>query len=382
MRLSRSLPSRRAIGIFAFLACAVVATAAEAQPKGAPPPKGPARSSTQFTLRREEAGGSEAQAARGRARAGDCAGALTSFDAALRNTNDPGLHRDRGLCHEKLGHPFPAIDDYRAYLTARPEAPDAEQIRQRLGALEEQTGTGGPARESARESGPDGTEGRAEASASVSIGGGSARASTSGASSSRSSSNVLGPRAGEEPQSYDYYVQQEKLADSAETSPLRNGSGVVLGPFVQLPRYFVGEGAQTGELAYGVGGAFRYSTGPTLSLISELGYAGVGTSGASSSMSGPLLMGGVELRIPISRFAGDHLLLRGGLGYERYVVSGTRAVSNDVLGRFAFGYRHVFGPSLGLELLADGGPVLIMPESGDNRVNGVIGLSVAFVVGF
>lgn len=353
---------------------------AEAQQPKPAPPGGASKSSAQFTLRREEVGGADGIAARGRARAGDCAGALPLFDAALRASVEPTLQRDRGLCHEKLGHPFPAIDDYRAFLTAQPDAPDADQIRQRLAALEEQTGTGGPSAKSLHDSDPEGGHGHGEASASVSIGSG---ASVSGSGSgSGSSSRSIASRTNAPGQSYDYYVQQEKLADAAENSPLRYGSGFIIGPFVQLPRFFVGEGTAPGRLAYAVGGAFRYSTGSTATIVSELGYGGIGTSGATSAKSGPVLMGGVELRFPVSKFAGDHLLLRGGVGFERYVVSGTRAVSSNVLGRFAFGYRHVFGPSLGLEFLADGGPVLVIPESGDKLVNGVIGLSVAFVVGF
>jgi Tetratricopeptide repeat len=358
----------------------LVASIAGAQPKAAP--KGPAQSSTQFTLRRDEAGGADAQAARARARAGDCAGALPAFDAAIRNTVEPSLRRDRGLCHENLGHPFPAIDDYRTYLTAQPDAPDADQIRQRLAALEEQTGTGGSSdravrdRDRRREAGAGG-----EARASVSIGSGGASASASGAASSEEASSSEGSTSTEPGHSYDYYVAQEKLADAAEASPLRYGSGFVLGPFVHLPRFFIGEGAN-GDLAYGVGAAVRYSTGPTLSVISEIGYGGVGTSGAASSQAGPLLMGGVELRLPVSRFASDHILLRGGLGYERHVVSGTRAVTDNVLGRFGLGYRHVFGPSIGLELLADGGPVYAIPESGESRINAVLGGSLAFLVGF
>lgn len=365
-----ALPSPQGVGIFALVACALTATVAGAQPAPAPPSA--PRSSTQFTLRREEPGAAEAMAARGRARSGDCAGALPSFDAALRIRNDPVLHRDRGLCHEKLGHPFPAIEDYRAYLTDRPDAPDADQIRQRLALLEEQTGIGGPASEPASE--PAG--GGASMSASVSIG-------TKGARAESSSSGILGPKPGEPAQDFDYYVQQERLTDQANASPLRYGKGIVLGPTVNLPRFFVGDGAPgTDELAYGAALALRYSTGRTLSLVSELGLGGVGESGASTSKSGPLLMAGLEVRLPISRLAGDHLLLRGGLGYERYVVSGTRAISDNLLGRFAFGYRHVFGPSIGLEVLADGGPVLVLPENGDSRVNGVIGASTAFVVGF
>ncbi|MDF2695961.1 MAG: hypothetical protein K0S65_4344, partial [Labilithrix sp.] len=183
------------ISLSCVLGALLVAPLAAAQPKGAPP--GPSRSSTQFTLRREEAGGAEAQAARGRARAGDCAGALPSFDAAIRSTEDPTIHRDRGLCHENLGHPFPAIDDYRIYLTARPEAPDADQIRQRLAALEEQTGTGGPSSRSVRErEGEKEKEkqkdkgGSAEASGSFSFGSAGASASSSASAPSETAASA------------------------------------------------------------------------------------------------------------------------------------------------------------------------------------------------
>ncbi|MBX3205026.1 MAG: tetratricopeptide repeat protein [Labilithrix sp.] len=371
------------VGLLASSCVAVAfftAVSASAQPKGAP--AGPPRSNGPMNLRRGAAGGADAEAARGRARARDCAGALVSFDAAIRVNLDPSLRRDRGLCHETLGHPFPAIDDYRAYLAVQPDAADADQIRQRLAALEEQTGTGGPSAQSMRERDrePAGTGG--EVGASVSIGSGGASASSSSSSSSSSESDSTdGAKSAAPARSYDYYVAQEKLADAAESSPLRYGSGIVLGPFVNLPRFFFGEGSRQ-ALAYGVGATFRYSTGPTVTLVSEIGYAGIGTSGAASSQSGPLLMGGVELRLPVSRYASDHILLRGGLGYERYVASGTRSVNDNVLGRFAVGFRHVFGPSLGLELLVDGGPAYIIPESAPSRLNVAVGASVGFVVGF
>src|SRR5580698_2701494 len=76
--------------------------------------------------------------ARKRMAAGDFEGALTAFDAALRTDNaDPTLYRDRGICHEKLGHPYPAIDDYRRYLTSASDAPDADSIRERLDLLQD-----------------------------------------------------------------------------------------------------------------------------------------------------------------------------------------------------------------------------------------------------
>lgn len=373
---------RRVVGLFLVVATSSFSSIAGAQQAPSPAPTGPRSSSTQFTLRREEAGGSDASAARARARSGDCAGALPAFDAALKVTVDPALRRDRGICHDKLGHPFPAIDDYRAYLTARPDAADAEQIRQRLRALEDEVGNGGASTTGSHDADPEGGHGEARLAVGGGLSAGAKASGSGGASSSASSSEIIGPKPGEKARDYDYYVQQERLADAADKSPLRYGSGFVLGPFVHMPRFFVGDGASFDNLAYAVGGTFRYSTGPTVTLMSELGYAGIGTAGENSSSSGPILMGGVELRLPISHFASDHLLLRGGAGYERFVVSGTRAVSNALAGRFAFGYRHVFGPSLGLEALADGGPIIIFPENGDSRINGVIGLSVAFVVGF
>ncbi len=356
-----------------------IAPDAGAQQKGGA--AGAARSSSQFTLRRGDAGGAEAQGARGRARAGDCAGALPLFDLAVQKSIEPSLRRDRGLCHENLGHPFPAIDDYRAYLLASPEAADADQIRERLAALEGQTGTGSSARPEKRTEKEEPAEAGGSASASFSIGKGGVSASSSASSSSSESAAADGAHGTAPGGTYDEQVAREKLADAAESSPLRNGSGVVLGPFVHVPRFLLGEGAPD-KLGYGVGVALRYSTGPRLSVISELGYAGVGTSGAASSQSGPLLLGGVELRLPISRFAGDHILVRGGLGYERRVVSGTRAVNDSILGRFGLGYRHVFGPSIALEVLADGGPAYVIPETGDSQLNFLLGGSVAFLVGF
>jgi hypothetical protein len=346
--------TRSSLRVASFVAVFLAAFDAAAQTP--PNPPGPARSSSQFTLRREEAGGPQAQAARARAQAGDCAGALAAFDAAIEVSVEPALRRDRGVCHEKLGNPAPAIDDYRAYLTARPDAPDAEAIHQRLLALEGQNRTAGGNR-------ADNPE-------------------LASAEASRRGPRVLAgtEEAGGE-RSYDYYAEQERNAEAASSSPLRGAHGFVLGAFLHMPRVWVGDGADT-DLAYGVGGTVRYSTGSHVSLVSELGWSGIGTSGESTAKSGPLFMGGVELRIPVTRWATDHLLLRGGLGYERLVVSGTRAATNNLLGRFAFGYRHVFGTAIALELLADGGPAWVIPSSGDNRVNAVLGASAAFLVGF
>lgn len=368
---------QRLLILSSVLVAALAAGTSEAAPPGAGP-QGPSRSSSQFALRREEAGGADATVARQRARAGDCAGALPSFDAAIRVTIEPTLRRDRGLCHEKLGDPFPAIEDYRAYLTARADAPDADQIRDRLSRLEEQVGVGGPSAQAVKDrDDPNGFKAGGQFSLGTEAGGKSV-------SSSHVTEGPIGPRSGEAERSYDYYATQERLADVADTSPLRYGRGWMLGPFVSIPRYFVGENANK-DLGYSVGAAVRYSSGPGLSFISEFGYAGVGSSGDVTAVSGPLVFLGVELRIPLNKWASDHLILGVGPGFERYTSSGTEGGLNAWEARGRFGYRHVFGPSVGLEILVDGGPAYLQPTgalSGDGKVQGLVGGSYALIVGF
>ena len=362
------------------LVAALAAGAADAAPKGAGP-QGPAHSSSQFSLRREDAGGADAAAARQRARAGDCAGALVAFDAAIRTTIEPTLRRDRGLCHEKLGDPFPAIEDYRVYLTARPDAPDADQIRDRLSRLEEQVGIGGPSSQAVKDrDDPNGFK----AGGQFSLGTEAKGSSSSSSSSSRANEAPIGPKAGEQERSYDYYRSQERIADSADRSALRHGSGWVIGPFLSIPRYFLGSGANK-DLGFAVGAAIRYSLGPGLSLISELGFAGVGTAGENKSSSGPLVLLGVELRFPLNQWASDQLILGVGAGFERYTVSGSQYGVNAWEARGRFGYRHVFGPAVAFEVTLDGGPAYLVPTgagTGSGKVFGLVGGSYAFVVAF
>jgi hypothetical protein len=381
----------RLLSIASFFVPALLAQIASAAPPG-PPPK---QSSSQFTLRREEAGGPDASIARQRARAGDCAGALPAFDAAIRVTIEPTLRRDRGLCHEKLGDPFPAIEDYRAYLMARADAPDADQIRDRLSRLEEQVGVGGPSSQAVRDRETlDDIKGNVNFSAGNDGGetgsNGSGRSSSSAGSGTAQASASIGPRAGEEGRSYDYYASREKLADQADNAPLRHGTGFEIGPFLMLPRYYFGSGASK-DLAYAVGGALRYSWSPNLTFLSELGYAGVGDSGANTSFSGPLLFAGVEYRIPLDAYASNQLLVGGGLGFEHYTFNGTKIATNVGELRGRFGYRHVFGPSVGLEILADGGPAYaktsgsyagVDASQSDGKTLGVFGISYALIIGF
>ena len=368
-----------------LLATTVLATSLTAGLADAAPPGGAtapsSKSSSQFTLRREEAGGGDAAVARQRARAGDCAGALPAFDTAINVTIEPTLRRDRGLCHEKLDHPFPAIDDYRAYLTARPDAPDADQIRERLAKLEEKVGVGAQSAASFQE-----RDESLHAGGSFSQGtqGGKTSGST-GSSSVRARAHredeVLGPRAGEQERGYDYYAAREQIADAADSSPLRFGTGWIVGPFLMVPRYFVGSGVNN-DVGFAVGATFRYAWSSSFTFISELGYVGVGETGQASSSSGPLVFAGFELRVPLDTWATNNIILGAGPGYEHYTTSGTQLGASAIMGRGRLGYRHVFGSAIGLELAADGGPAFVKPDSFDGKLVGVVGFAVALVIGF
>jgi hypothetical protein len=356
-----------------------VAGVAEAQSR--PPPAG-SRANSQFLLHREEAGGADGTTARARARAGDCAGALPAFDAAVRVTIEPTLRRDRGLCHEKLGDPFPAIDDYRAYLAARPDAPDADAIRERLLRLEDQVGVGSAAAEAVKDR-DESNVNKAAGQVSVGIDGG--KKSSASSSKRRARSATVGPKAGEQDRSYDYYVAEERLADSSERSALRFGDGWIIGPYLSIPRYFVGseKGVVVNQASYAIGATIRYSFGPGLSFISELGFAGLASSGALAA-NGPLAFAGVEVRVPLDTYASNQLILGVGPGFERYTVSGSELGLNIFSGRGRAGYRHVFGPSIGLEFLLDGGPAYLTTTGvkSDGKVVGLVGGSYAFVIAF
>jgi hypothetical protein len=350
------------------------ASAADAAPPG--PPGQPKQSSSQFALRREEAGGADAAVARQRARAGDCAGALPAFDNAINITIEPTLRRDRGLCHEKLGNVFPAIDDYRAYLTSRPDAPDAEQIRDRLAKLEE--ATSGKTADSYRED--DGVH--AGGSFALGTQGGKA-AGSAGSSSARArekrEEKALGPRAGDKGKGYDYYAAEERRADAAENSPLRLGTGWAVGPFLHLPRYYFANG-ETSDSGFAVGASVRYAWSSSLTLLIEAGYVGFGTTGEASKLGGPLAFVGIEYRIPLNTYASDQLFLGIGPGFEHYENSRTKLGLNVLNGRGRFGYRHVFGPAIGLELGVDGGPGVAF-ASGDAAGSSSNSQSIILITG-
>ncbi|MDB4946327.1 MAG: hypothetical protein JWP97_5861 [Labilithrix sp.] len=378
------------------IAAGLAAGTAGAEPRAGGAAPNADKSNSQFALRREEAGGADAATARARARTGDCAGALPSFDAAVRNTVEPTLRRDRGLCHEKLGNAYPAIDDYRAYLAARADAPDADQIRDRLSRLEEQVGAGGPSAVAVKErDDPNGFKAGSQFSLG-NVNSSAAAAAVAGKSEKKKSSSnastdeVLGPKAGEQEHDYDYYASQERLADAADTSPLRFGKGLSIGAVLSIPRFYVGDngigGTSASGAGYSVAAAIRYAFGPSATFLTEIGYAGYGNAKDAPTPSGPLLFVGLEYRIPLDKFATNQLLLGVGPGFERYTLSGESFGMNAWLARGRFGFRHVFGPSVGVELLVDGGPAYLVPtgsgSGADGKVAGVVSGSYAVIVGF
>jgi len=281
--------------------------------------------------------------ARARAKAGDCRSALDAFDAALRTSIDPTLYRDRGLCHEKLGHAFPARDDFRRYLTERPEAFDAEDIRKRLARAE-----GAPEDEV-----PDDT--------------GDAKGARGAGVEASTSRDV------------DVIEAAEVRRAEADASPLRRGSGFALGPYFAARRW--------GKDDYGWGQAFgaalRWVPGKIGSVIGEIGYAQVSSSGTDASLGGLSLFAGYEVRLGLDDAVTNALIAGGGLGYERLRQAATGSVASIVVPRGRFGYRHVFGPTLGLEGTVDGGPAFIhVLDSTVDATTFFVGGAVALLVGF
>jgi hypothetical protein len=289
-----------------------------------------------------------------RMRAGDCAGALDAFDAALQSADTPDIHRDRGLCHEKLGQPYPAIDDYRVYLTQRPGAPDSDAIRARLLALETQVGIVRPGQPGVSDSGG--------AEVTTSIGG------------ETDLGEPTGGKGGVE-----VIEEREQLDAQADGSSLRRGTGFILGLAVG-GRDFTNASFGAAEL---VGIDLRYSFSRLSTLMLELSIGHVSGSGTITSLSGPGIMGGYEARIPLNARVSDALLLGATFRFES--LSEANGFVFSVLepeGRF--GYRHVFGPSLGLEAAFDGGAAFasVNGVSNSSTTQAVLGGHVALLLGF
>ena len=322
-------------------ACVLASSLASAQQ---PQQQGKQRS---LVLQKEQLG-TEAYAAvaRARMRNSDCAGAIEAFDAAVLHSTDPTLRRDRGLCHEQLGHPYPAIDDYRAYLTAESDAPDVEGIRGRLARLEQDT-TGRSSQADDTDV-PPATSG-ASASVSVDGSGGTADATT-------------GKPSGKPRDPMDY-VEHD---NDQFKSPLRLGKGFSLAPMFSVHKWFA-QNSNFGDAntwAEAIGFQFRYSFGHVWTAFVEAGYQRFNSTSASgatgTTISGLTSQLGIEGRFPLDGEYDNQLFAALGIGFDHAVTSSAIASASTssagaLFPRGRFGYRHLVGASAGLDFSLDAG---------------------------
>jgi tetratricopeptide (TPR) repeat protein len=310
---------------------AVLALGAEASAQQ-PPPK-PKYKIQPLNLRKEALGSSGFGAvARARMRNGDCAGALEAFDAAINVSIDGSLHRDRGLCHERLGNPYPAIDDYRYYLTVEPDAADADSIRERLARLEQDTL--GYSSASSGDTPPEAS------------------------STSRPAPPVTGEPS-EGPAKRDAMEQVEHDHDEL-SSPLRAGTGWGVAPFFSEHKWWYsgtsfGEGDTWSEC---VGLQIRWSTSSGGTLLLEGGFEQF-NSGAAN-ISGLTSQLAYEARFRLDPRYDNQLFIAPGVGYDYFTYSprfaGTSSGSGGaVIPRLRFGWRHMLATSAALDFSLDGG---------------------------
>jgi hypothetical protein len=284
---------------------------------------------------------------RSRMRNGDCDGAIEAFDAALRTMTDPTIYRDRGICREKLGFPYPAIDDYRVYLTAEPDAPDADGITRRLEALEAQV-SGHPQAASTHD---DDTPPDLHATGSID-------------GSVNGKSRAAGAAEGQGSAASDALDYEEPDVDLLQ-SPLRRGKGFSLAPFFSEHKWISGStfsaatDSQTWSEAFGA--QLRWSLSASGALVAEVGYEYFNaTSIDNFTMSGLTSLVGYEVRVPLDPSFDNQFLIVPELGYESLTVSAIAAGSSSTnfgafVPRLRLGWRHMLERATALDVSIDGG---------------------------
>jgi hypothetical protein len=336
-----------------------------------------------------------ADAARAKMRSGDLAGALDAFDQALQSSTDPTLLRDRGLCHEQLSQPYPAIDDLRAYLTAMPDAGDAEDMRAHLARLEQAT----LGYSSATTDVPGDVEGGASA---TSKGEKTAASHKSEQADPGGDPPSLRP---EEPME-DISPGESPHDDDPRASPLRAGTGWSLAPMFSVHKWGAspatlalepgGAGPSfgaRGTWAEAVGAGVRYSTSARGALLLELAYEHFNaTTDDLAVVSGLSSQIAFEWRFPLDGAYTDQVVLAPGLGFEHLAIApsspqaqGTSVGAFDP--RLRVGWRHMVASAAGLELSLDGGAVNFFAysqfpfASGSGSTSYFVGLNAALVWG-
>jgi hypothetical protein len=302
-----------------------------------------------LNLQREQLGSAGLpDAARARMRKGDCEGALDIFDAALETLTDPTLHRDRGLCHDKLGHVYPAMEDYRIYLTESPDATDAAGITERLQRLEDQVSGRGPAAFSeANDDVPPGLRIGVEEDA----------AFAGGPKKDPKAPEATPTNGTTQHDKLDYVSAEEDVLHT----PLRAGKGISLAPLFAVHKWlFQGDSfgdSQTWSEALGI--QVRDSFGPGGALVVEAGYEHFNSTSIDPSVrSGLTALVGYEFRFAFDPDYDNQFLFTPGLGYEHLAFTYTDGTTpSQTFGAFVprarFGWRHMLQPSTAFDLSLD-----------------------------
>lgn len=315
-----------------------------------------------------------AETARARAIAGDCKGALDFFDEALRHSIDVTLYRDRGECHEKLGDIYPAIDDYRAYVTQAPDAADVEKIRARLDAL---------VKDASQDMAPNlGRGGDFESEMRGGMTDGSTPEGKPKSANVKPDEDKTETLPAEEGKSLNAIEYDESRDKQAEHGALRKGRGVVIG-VLPWSRYVFNDYAY--QFGQGVVARIGYSINDTSTFALEIGFMGQLSTGSASSLNGFTGTFNYEYRIALDRWADNQIFFGPGAGYENLTQNTLQLSYSSFVARGRFGYRHVFGATLALDVAADGGFMLSAPinapagsegSAPGGFVGGVVGLSL------
>jgi hypothetical protein len=330
------------------------------QPKGGTGASSPGGYKSQpLNLKRQQLGSAGLpDVARGRMRSGDLPGALDAFDAALETLTDPTLYRDRGLCHEKLGHVYPAIDDYRVYLTESPDATDVEGITARLRALEDQvSGQTTPA--PPNDDVPPGLRiGAVEESAAMKDGSkdGSKDAAANDTKNGSATSSSKGATRSDK---LDYVTGDE----DALRSSLRAGQGWSVAPLLTVHKWlFKGDSfGDTESWSEAVGIQVRYALGPSGALVMELGYEHFNSTSIDPAVvSGLTSQVAYEFRFPLDPEYDNQFIIAPGLGYEHlaFTVSdggSPTETEGAFVPRLRLGWRHMLQPAIALDVAFDMG---------------------------
>jgi hypothetical protein len=201
------------------------------------------------------------------ARAGKWAQAVTMFDAAIEeHPFVMELTRDRGYCHEKLGHNKLAAEDFRAYVAAMPGAPDVAAIKKRIANLE-----GGV---SATSASPAGTNPWAEERGSTAAAAGTGGATSAGTASSASASPA-DEGSGATTTSADVDATPNPDVVSKPSPDEFGGRGVVLAAHVgyALPVGSISIGTWTGSVPIGVDVGYRFGRHFYLGVYGQYAFA-------------------------------------------------------------------------------------------------------------